>query len=157
MSEDPMYEHGLDHLLSPVSSEEFLERYWEKEHLLIQDRPADHYGDLFSFADVDRYLRVAANNPAARMSVLGDGGPMRKVPVRGAEIGDLYRAFDGGATVMLDSIDRSWPPAAALVESLSAALGAAVKVNVYMTPPGRQGAPLHPDIQDVLVLQLAGR
>lgn len=144
-----------ERVLAPVPLQQFLDVYWGKRHLVVRRNDSGHYGSIFRFADVDRYLALAARHPEARLQ-LGQKGVSRKASVQEVEARELYAAVSSGATVLLESIDRCWPAAAELALVLSEAFSARVKVNVYMTPAGYQGAPLHPDIQDVFVLQMEG-
>ena len=143
-------------LLAPLSLPEFLARHWGREHLVLHRSDPSHYSGLFSFEDVDRYLALAGRDPAAQAAVGQAGAPPRSLRLQGLDARELYGQFQAGATVMLEAIERFWPAAAELAADLGEALGARVKVNVYLTPPGRQGAPIHPDVQDVFVLQLEG-
>ncbi len=146
----------VERILSPVPVRQFLDDYFGRRHLVLHRKDPDYYGRLFRFADVDRYLAVAAKSADAWLS-LGKGGKVtHRVRAQEVDVRDLYTAVNGGSTVLLESTDRCWPPTAELAAGLSRALSARVKVNVYMTPPGQQGAPIHPDVQDVFVLQMEG-
>lgn len=144
------------HLLAPLSLPEFLARHWGREHLVLHRADPAHYRGLFSFEDVDRYLALAGRDPAAQAAVGQAGAPPRSLRLQGLDARELYGQFQAGATILLEAIERFWPAAAELAADLGEALGARVKVNVYLTPPGSQGAPIHPDVQDVFVLQLEG-
>lgn len=151
---------SMSGILDPVSLPEFLDKHWEKEHLLLKRDNPGHYGSIFGFADIDRYLTVAAKNSNTWMSLgsTGDDGriSMRKMRIQDTRQKDLFKAFHSGSTIMLDSIDQCWPAAAELAAVFGDAFSALVKVNAYITPPGFQGAPIHPDIQDVFALQMEG-
>lgn len=149
----------LADLLSPIEPQKFFEHYWEQRHLLIHRQNPSHYGPVFSFEDLDRYLTMAAKNSSARLSVgktSDKGVSLRDVRVEDTDPKQLYKAFHQGSTLMLAAIDRCWPPAAKLAADFGAAFGGRAKINVYITPPGTQGAPIHPDIQEVFVLQMEG-
>jgi ribosomal protein L16 Arg81 hydroxylase len=153
--------HGLrfEDVIAPVTTKEFFASYWERRHLFLhRDEPA-HYGPLFSFADVDRWIAGAQGNPADLLLVVPPAGSGRKTErkrLRDVNLGQLYSAFHAGSTLVLEDIQKSWPPVAQLAASLAEAFSAHVKVNMYMTPANAQGAPLHPDVQDVFVLQMDG-
>lgn len=151
---------SMENILAPLSVPEFLDTHWQKEHLFLKERGAEHYGSIFGFTDIDRYLTVAANNPSARMAlgITGEDDKVRMTQMRVQDVQqkDLFKAFHSGSTIMLDSINQSWPAAAELAALFSDAFSALVKVNAYITPPGFQGAPIHPDIQDVFALQMEG-
>jgi hypothetical protein len=66
---------------------------------------------------------------------------------------DLYRR---GATLVLQSLQRTWPPLIEWCCSLEAELGWPVQANAYLTPAGERGLDRHADGHDVLALQLHG-
>jgi hypothetical protein len=65
--------------------------------------------------------------------------------------------MDGGATLVLQALHRTWPPLVTFASQLSGELGHPVQVNAYVTPPQNRGFAAHYDVHDVFVLQLAGR
>jgi mannose-6-phosphate isomerase-like protein (cupin superfamily) len=64
--------------------------------------------------------------------------------------------FAGGATVVLQSLQRWWEPATRFCRELELALGHATQANAYLTPAGAAGLAPHHDTHDVFVLQVAG-
>lgn len=147
---------SVERIFAPLSLQEFVDGYWCRQHLVLHRNDRDYYSRLFRFADVDRYLAVAATAGDAWLSLVKDGKVTSRRRIQETDVRDLYREVNGGTTVLLESTNRCWAPTAELASSLGQALSARVKVNVYMTPPGQQAAPIHPDIQDVLVLQTEG-
>jgi ribosomal protein L16 Arg81 hydroxylase len=153
--------HGLrfEDVIAPLTLQEFFAGYWERRHLVIHREDTAHYGPLFSFADVDRWIAAAQSNPADLLLVVSPPGSGRKTErkkLRDVSLGQLYATFHAGNTLVLENIEKSWEPVAALAASLAEAFSARVHVNLYMTPANAQGAPLHPDVQDVFVLQMEG-
>jgi hypothetical protein len=69
----------------------------------------------------------------------------------------VLRQLDGGATLVLQALHRTWPPLVAFGSDLAAELGHPVQINAYITPPQNQGFAPHYDVHDVFVLQVAGR
>jgi bifunctional lysine-specific demethylase and histidyl-hydroxylase NO66 len=69
----------------------------------------------------------------------------------------VYELFDGGATIVLQSLHRFWPPLARFGRDLELALTHPVQVNAYITPPASRGLGVHHDEHDVFVLQVYGR
>jgi hypothetical protein len=67
-------------------------------------------------------------------------------------------AHADGATLVLQSLHRMWPPLVRFCRDLAADLGHNVQCNAYITPGGNaQGFAYHHDTHDVFVLQVAGR
>jgi bifunctional lysine-specific demethylase and histidyl-hydroxylase NO66 len=64
--------------------------------------------------------------------------------------------FAGGATIVLQSLQRWWPPVARFCRDLETVLTHAVQANAYLTPAGAAGLAPHHDTHDVFVMQLHG-
>jgi bifunctional lysine-specific demethylase and histidyl-hydroxylase NO66 len=62
-----------------------------------------------------------------------------------------------GATIVLESLHRYWPPLTQFCRQLEIDLGHPVQVNAYLTPAGARGFARHTDSHDVFVLQTGGR
>ena len=72
---------------------------------------------------------------------------------------DTGRALDlfaDGATIVLQSLHRWWPPLTRFCRELETALGHPAQANAYLTPAGAAGLTPHHDTHDVFVLQVAG-
>jgi ribosomal protein L16 Arg81 hydroxylase len=149
-------ERIFERFLAPLSAREFFERYWGERYLLLHRDAPSYSRDLFSFADVDRYLALAVRHPSSFVSVIQAGQPVHRTRLADVQPSRLYGAFHAGATILLEAVDLCWPPLAELAATLRRSFSARVKINAYATPPGAQGAHLHPDIQDVFAVQLEG-
>lgn len=68
----------------------------------------------------------------------------------------VYERFAEGATIVLESLHKYWPPLTDFCRDLELALGHRLQVNAYITPPGSQGFAAHKDDHDVFVLQVSG-
>ena len=64
--------------------------------------------------------------------------------------------FEQGASVVLQGLQRYWPPLTDLCAELEAELGHPCQANAYLTPPGSQGFAVHSDSHDVFVFQTHG-
>ena len=130
-------------------------------------RGAGTFDDLLSLDDVDRALTGSGlRQPAFRL--VRDGEPIdarnytrpgRTGNRRFSDLIDPGRVLDlfaGGATVVLQSLHRWWPPLARLCRDLELALGHQLQANAYLTPAGAAGLAPHHDTHDVFVLQVAG-
>ncbi len=123
---------------------------------------------MLSLDDVDHLLTSAAlRTPALRVArdgeVLSDSAFTRSASLAGRPMTGLVDGqkvldlFDGGASIVLQGLQRYWPPLADLVAALELALGHPCQANAYLTPPGSQGFALHSDTHDVFVFQTRGR
>src|ERR671919_1598216 len=110
-------------------------------------RGGGSFDDLLSLDDVDRALTGSGlRQPAFRL--VRDGEPIdpssytrpaRTGNRRFSDLIDPGRVLDlfaGGATVVLQSLHRWWPPLARLCRDLELALGHQLQVNAYLTPAG---------------------
>src|SRR5215217_5208203 len=146
----------------------FVSEHWARAPLYRPGADTGGFADLFSLGDVDHILSsTTPRYPAFRM--VKDGRQLdrrsytRPGRVGGQPVDDLadprrmYELFDGGATIVLQSLHRFWPPLTRLGRDLELALTHPVQVNAYITPPASQGLGVHRDTHDVFVLQVHGR
>jgi mannose-6-phosphate isomerase-like protein (cupin superfamily) len=73
--------------------------------------------------------------------------------VDGGKVADAFRA---GATVVLQSMHRTWPSISTMAAALEAEISHPVQVNAYLTPPFSVGLGSHRDGHDVFVVQTYG-
>jgi hypothetical protein len=146
----------------------FVRDHWAKAPLLRRGAGPGGFDDLLSLDDVDRILATTAPRvPAFRM--VKDGKPLppsaytRSGRVGSQPLDDLadpgkvFDQFAGGATIVLQSLHRSWAPLTAFCRSLELFFTHPVQVNAYLTPPASRGLGVHHDTHDVFVLQVHGR
>jgi bifunctional lysine-specific demethylase and histidyl-hydroxylase NO66 len=146
----------------------FAAEYWARAPLYRPGADAAGYADLFSLGDVDHILSsTTPRHPAFRL--VKDGRALdpraytRPGRVGGQPVDDLadpgrvYELFHDGATIVLQSLHRFWPPLVRLARDLELALTHPVQVNAYVTPPAARGLGVHHDTHDVFVLQVHGR
>jgi len=146
----------------------FVDEYWARAPLYRPGADATAFADLFSLGEVDHILSsTTPRYPAFRMVKEGRQLDRRSYTrsgrVGGQPVDDLadprriYELFDGGATIVLQSLHRFWPPLTRFGRDLELALTHPVQVNAYITPPASQGLGVHHDEHDVFVLQVYGR
>jgi bifunctional lysine-specific demethylase and histidyl-hydroxylase NO66 len=130
-------------------------------------RHAGAFDDVLSLTDVDRALTGSGlRRPAVRLVRDGEmlpPGDYTKTARTGAtrfdDLIDPGRALDlfaAGATIVLQGLQRWWPPATRFCRQLELGLGHAMQANAYLTPAGSAGLAPHHDTHDVFVLQVAG-
>jgi bifunctional lysine-specific demethylase and histidyl-hydroxylase NO66 len=146
----------------------FVRDHWAKAPLLRRGAGPGGFDDLLSLDDVDRILATTAPRvPAFRMvkdgkplppSAYTKSGRVGSQPLDDlADPGKVFDQFAAGATIVLQSLHRSWAPLTAFCRSLELFLTHPVQVNAYLTPPSSRGLGVHHDTHDVFVLQVHGR
>jgi lysine-specific demethylase/histidyl-hydroxylase NO66 len=146
----------------------FVARHWGRGPLLTRRRGDDAFDDLLSLDDVDRILTATSpRRPAIRVVREGREVPAARWTRSGTlgsqtlhdlpDVDRLLGLFDEGATIVLQGLQRSWPPVGRLCRGIEAYLTHPVQANAYLTPPSSQGLEVHHDTHDVLALQTHGR
>ncbi|SDE56138.1 cupin domain-containing protein [Auraticoccus monumenti] len=165
-TQDPaLTEGGVLGSLVDVHPEEFASAHWAQRPLVSRGR--DLGGDrLFGSAAVDELIsRRGLRTPFLRVAKDGATLPNSSFTAPGgvgASIGDqlddtaLWRHLEGGATLVLQALHRTWDPVGELCSRLAHDLGHPVQANAYITPPQNRGFSDHYDVHDVFVLQVEG-
>lgn len=144
----------------------FAEKVWATRMHVHRVQP-DEVTGLLSLADVDRMITSSAiRTPSIRLARDGRVLPtscfttkasLAGRPLTGlVDVRTLLEHFDDGTTVVLQGLQRSWPPVTTLAAQLERELGHPVQANAYLTPPGSQGFAVHADSHDVFVIQTHG-
>ncbi len=142
----------------------FADHHWGRQPLVRASGLA--LADLLDVEDAEALLLTSARRPAFRLVRGGERlAPERSTtPVRlggtrlddVADVGKIAAAVDGGATLVLQALQRTWPPLIELCRGLERELSHPVQANAYLTPAGARGLARHADDHDVLVLQSSG-
>jgi bifunctional lysine-specific demethylase and histidyl-hydroxylase NO66 len=130
-------------------------------------REGASYDGLLSLSDVDAALSGhGLRRPSVRLvrdgEVIDPTSWTRRVRTGAVTVDDaidpgrVLDHFASGATVVLQSLHRWWPPIARFCRELETDLGHAVQANAYLTGPRAVGLAPHHDTHDVFVLQLHG-
>ena len=160
-----MADPDLEQLAALVGDvEAFASLHWGRAPL---HRRADvDLSALFGLADVEQLLAGSLRQPAFRLVRDGRTLPAeastRPARIGGrwlgdvAHLGSVAAAVGDGATLVLQSLHRHWPPLRALCQALERATSHPCQANAYLTPAGAAGLGRHHDEHEVLVLQLEG-
>ena len=142
----------------------FADHHWGRRPL-VRASGLD-FADLLDVEDAEALLLTSARRPTFRLVQDGERLPPERstTPVRmgGATLDDvadvakIAEAVDGGATLVLQALQRTWPPLIELCRRLERELSHPVQANAYLTPAGARGLARHADEHDVLVLQSSG-
>lgn len=142
----------------------FASESWAKSPLVHAG--SDTFNDLLDIDVVERLLSAPARRPTVRLVCGGSPVPaaeystaLRLGGVVVDDVVDLARVMQlvaGGATIILQSLQHSWPPISRFCNDLQREIGHVVQANSYLTPPGSTALARHRDAHEVLVLQIAG-
>ncbi|HEV2290119.1 MAG TPA: cupin domain-containing protein [Candidatus Acidoferrales bacterium] len=149
---------SLEWLLHPTSPKTFFAEYFEKQTLVVKRNAPEYFQGLLSLDEIDRVITTLDRNSdqiilknAAREITSDD------YTIDGAiDVAKLYQLFHEGSTITLAFLDDVVPALTRFCRSLEREFTCPLQTNIYLTPPGAQGAKAHYDTHDVFVLQVAG-
>ena len=144
-SDDPLTE------LLGVDASEFLAADWERHPRHIGSATTSFRAAL-SLDDMDEVVvRAESDDAAASQTVV----LLFKALEQAHGYASAHAAFADGASIVINHVDKAWPP----LNDLCARLGERFRyafANLYFTPYASQTAPPHSDDRDVFVLQMHG-
>ena len=148
--------------------DDFFAHHWARSPLYRQGAGSGSFLDLFSPKDVDHIISTTLLRLHA-FRIIKDGqtldprtylkaGHVGSILMKDvADVGRIYSHFHDGATIVLQALQRYWPPLTNFCRELELALTHPAQANAYITPPGSKGLDVHYDTHDVFVLQVSGR
>jgi len=146
-------------LIAPVTPEDFLARYWERGYLHLERNRPGLYDDLFGLGDVDRWiLATRTGDPDGILVVPPTGSEVSLQRYRTGELAadQAYEAVAEGHSLILNQLEKTWPPLGPLLSMLGEVFCARIGVNAYLTPVGSKAFPVHIDNHDAFILQVFG-
>lgn len=149
------------------SVENFYSHYWRRKALLSSDTKGFSFNDLLSSEAV---LHLTGNHALREpfIRVIHEKHPVPFHQYARREVGSTGNSLElidpdklsglvsNGATIVLQSLEETWPPLGAFCNALALELGAKVHSNAYITPQSSQALSIHQDAHDVLALQVHG-
>jgi Cupin superfamily protein len=151
----------LSALVEPVSVDEFLSKYWLKQHLFCRGS-SERFSGLLSWTVLNQILEHHWRE-ASRYRLAVQGRDLD--PASYADLGgytprirpkDVTDHLRRGATLSFDAIDELHEPLKRLAESFEAFFRGGTKINIYAGWRGLHGLDLHRDDQEIFILQLDG-
>lgn len=153
----------FDELLAPLSSDEFLSRYWGQRFVHVQGSP-EKFSHLLPWSRLNRILEYHRLRPG-RLRLFQD---TKEIPA-----GDYLDTRDGreprlkasemtnllaeGATLIVDEMDDLDPAVRELAVALERIFRIRIQVNMYAGWRTNNGFDLHFDDHDTMILQVSGR
>ena len=140
---------------------------WGRAPLLTRHGDLDRdFTDLLDAIAIDElvsrrglrtpFLRMAKDGTVLPASRFTRGGGAGAGVTDQAADDRILTELNGGSTLVLQGLHRTWPPLVEFATDLAGELGHPVQVNAYITPPENRGFAAHYDVHDVFVLQVAG-
>jgi len=150
---------ALGFLIAPVTPEEFLGRYYEREALINVRGEPERYADLLTLDILDHFINSAdlregmidLTSQKKRMSrddYIDEGGRISRVAIA--------EEYLDGATIILPQLHDSIFKLGEFCRALEEVFSCHMQTNIYLTPSGNQGFPIHYDNHDVFVMQVSG-
>jgi quercetin dioxygenase-like cupin family protein len=102
-------------------------------------------------------LRLIKNGPDVPPEAFTRDVRSRRYTFTGVcDVERVLEAYQQGATILLQRLDRTWPALGALCRALEERVRHPADANVYLTPKAAQGFGAHYDAHDVFILQISG-
>lgn len=150
---------NFEKLISPISKEEFFDKYFEKECLILTRDDQKYFSELLTMSDIDNLLySQVLRFPAVRMTKVNED-----ILANAYAIGDrintpqVLKLMTEGATLILSGLHEFLPKLSLLCASLVTEFGHKFQTNIYITPKQSQGFNVHYDTHDVFILQVKGK
>ena len=156
----------LEHLLSPLTVDEFLKNCWGQTFRHVAGVP-DKFAHLLPWQCLNEALeqhrldfpRIRLTRDGERLQpgsyISYSTRRQRRVPRLRYE--KLTQELNKGATLVLDAVDELYPSLRALAEALELFFHERIQINAYASWKTSRGFDLHWDDHDVFILQVSGR
>lgn len=141
-------------LIAPLTTEEFHERYWEQQPLVVHRRNTDYYRDLFTLQELDEAVTRSPSYVKMSDAVTKMRTSYILPTVSGLET--IVAELRDGGTLVIDHAELREPKLALLCRLLAQELSHRFQTNLYVTPPFGKGSIPHWDNHDVFILQVTG-
>lgn len=155
----PWGDDPLGYLIAPNGAEDFFDRIYEREPLVVTREDRERFSPLLSIESIDELLAGVD----LREGSVDVTDATREIPR------DVYVSSEGyvdrgviahqhrqGATIIVQQLHAWDPTLADFCRALESVFSCHVQTNIYVTPPNAQGFKTHYDNHDVFVLQIAG-
>lgn len=158
----------LEHLLSPLTVDEFLTNFWGRTFKHVPGAP-DKFCHLLPWQTLNEALeqhrldfpRIRLTRDGERLQprsyISHSNSGRKRVAVPRLRYDKLTQELNSGATLVLDAVDELFEPLRALAEALELFFHERIQINAYASWRTSRGFDLHWDDHDVFILQVTGR
>lgn len=146
-------------LLSPITTEQFFKKYWEKEPLLIKRDAPKFFSEVMSIKTVDQILRNNNMEFTKNIDITEYVDGVRKTlnPDGRALPPAVWDFYESGCSIRLLDPHTYIPSVYKMCSILQELFHSRAGANVYLTPKGSQGFAPHYDDIEAFVLQVEGK
>ena len=137
---------GLDYLVSPLSSDDFVSQYKGKKAVYIPGEQ-NKYENLFPWETVNDLLFSNRDFVGCRLI-------HKKKALPESAYRELEKWLAKGATFVINHVNRVDPLVEKFQAVLSYELNTWVNINAYMSCPSKQGFDIHFDSHDVFIVHM---
>jgi ribosomal protein L16 Arg81 hydroxylase len=159
----PSVANSLEHLVSPMTKEEFLRRYWGKSFIHIPG-PKGKFSSLAPWSQLNKILEEhRLRPPRLRLYQTGQEIDSTKYirPISDdnvmLKVSEFTNLLAAGATLILDEFDELYRPVKELAIALERIFRIHVQTNLYAGWRTDHGFLVHYDEHDAFIIQVAGR
>jgi ribosomal protein L16 Arg81 hydroxylase len=157
----------LNDVFARVFRERFFSDHWQKAPLVHSGAGSARIPPLLDLAEMDNLVSTLGSTDPGWLMLVKDGN---NLPVKAYRTEDglinlsaVYSHYANGYTIILTKIDRRNQRVGLFCKQLElflmragCLLSRGIRANVYLTPKGSKGFPVHYDDHDVLILQAGG-
>jgi ribosomal protein L16 Arg81 hydroxylase len=141
---------GLEHIIQPVSVDDFLDNYQGEKALYIPGQ-ADKFPDFFGWEQINDQINFSRPSRESIRLVY------EKQPLDNRQLANLAEWMVKGATLVINSVQQIDPLVSRFSTSLGKDMNAGINVNCYASYPSKQGFDNHYDGHDVFIIQTSGK
>lgn len=151
----------LKDLIAPITEKEFLDHYFERKFLLNKGKNLKNFSNLLTLDDIETLVSSTLESSSQWIRLVKDKveQPLSNYSLcdKRTSVNRILSAYGNGTTLVLNALQKRWPPIDKLGTSLKSAIPAAFGANMYLTPAANsQGFGAHFDDHCVFILQLHG-
>ena len=166
---------AFEQLIAPLTADVFFRDVWQQQTVLMRQPAGRDFSQTFSLEAFDHLLTGTILRGSDLMLVRDGVYPARGTYTTSdtwagesfqystvVDAAKVLEQYDRGTTLILHAIHRSWPPLARLCRQIENVLSCSVSGAALLSPPNldpsdvHQGPPIHYDVHDHLILQIAG-
>ena len=141
---------GLEYLISPLSMDEFLSKYWGKRAVLIPGND-EKFKNMFGWNEVNHFLDDSRSSHDGLRLIY------EKNPLPHEELNRVDQWLEKGASLGINSISAVDAVMKKFSSMLARDLNTGVNINCYVSCPNKQGFDTHYDMHDVFAVHLEGK